>query len=346
MGHMRDAVQYGGEPYVLPTEHRPVVRFFDHMIHSNTCVTFPECLLYNMETDPSEAKASIYAVTAGGGGGGGGATLEVCWTPLAGPEDDGSGEIVDIDDPNDWLGKPFTCRCDIKIASGLSVNVSATYIRYNFFGESVVTETKEYEKGTRSPNYEFSYVHHIPKVTNEFIDFINTGLELQVFTTPYFFVPPSGISTNDPGVSARICKDAGVSKPALASHSMLKKSLVENVGDEPDVDGEKVSLKRELSRVKEEKRRLQCKSVILQIGHVAGGAGKAVAAMNTVDELRAEVARLQQQLVERGPAPPAGPPTGNPRNSGSAQLERIEKLEKRCEQLAQQIRDLGHVPLD
>jgi hypothetical protein len=347
LSHMRDAVQYGGE-HVLPTENRPVVRFFDRMIHSGTCVQFPEFFLYNMESDPEDAKAKVYTMTAGSKIEGG--DLEVSWTPMAGPDDDGSGQIDEIDDPKDWLGKPFTYRCVIKAASGFPTLAAATYIEYNFFGERVITEAKEYEKGTRSPNYEHFFVHHIPSVTAEFVEFMKQPLELQIYTTPYVFVPPAGISTNDPGVAARIVKDAGACiSPSFASHSMLKKSLFENVGAEPEGEQETDSLRRELSKVKNEKRRMQVKQVVSELGHVAGAAGKAAARMtidSTVEELRSRVVELEKQLVERGPVPPAGPPSGNPRNSGSAQSARIEELEKRCEKLAQQIRDLGHVPLD
>lgn len=206
-------------------------------------------------------------------------------------------------------------------------------------------------------------------MTQEFISFMQQPLELLIFTTPYVFVPPTGISTKDPGVAARL-GGVGTCSPSFARHSMLKNRLFEDVGPEGAEEeitvpkGEMVSLQRELSRAKAEKRRIQVKQVVRELGHVAGGASKAAAAMNgkgfvpdcvacngvgcaicksSVEELRARVADLEKQLVERGPVPPAGPHTGNPRNSGSA---RIEELEKRCEKLAQQIRDLGHVPLD
>jgi len=207
LGHMRDAVTHGGE-YTIPTENRPAVRFFDHMIHLGTCVLFTEILQYNMDTDPEESYAKIFNVAPGMEGHVDAGKLEVIWTPLAGPDDNGSGEIMEIDDAQAFLGKPWTYRLQIKQAVGLPSSVHETYIEYSFFGERFHTEVQEYEKGTRSPDFAYSFVHHVASVSREFLDFLSKPLELRIFTTPYVFFPPTGISTRDPGVAERVCPGA------------------------------------------------------------------------------------------------------------------------------------------
>eukprot|EP00928_Gymnodinium_smaydae_P086865 TRINITY_DN71276_c0_g1_i1.p1 TRINITY_DN71276_c0_g1~~TRINITY_DN71276_c0_g1_i1.p1 ORF type:complete len:1106 (+),score=318.64 TRINITY_DN71276_c0_g1_i1:213-3530(+) len=375
LGHMRDAVRYNSE-HTVQVEYRPVILFFDRMSHSGTCVLFTEFLQYNMETDPEDASSKIYNVAAGKTEGLKGGDLSAVWTPLPGPDESSAGGTIDeVDEPAQLLGRPWTYRFEIQRASGLPLNVHETYVEYNFNGERFTSEVQQYEKGTRSPNFEYSFVHHVPCVTQEFLDSLAQPMELQIYTTPYVFVPPKGISTADPGVAERIFGDAE-SGDGNARLALARQKTREATGN-ADVPGEELSrLRVELAKSKMEKRLLLVKGLVRDVAagagvglnHPAGSGVKAAAALSQkgyaaegdaneeVGQLRARIIELEAQLVARGPVPPAGPPTGNPRGSNgstTAEKAKIAELEaelasakERSEKLAQQLRDLGHVPLD
>jgi len=361
---MRDAVKYdtAEKPveHIVQPECRPVVRFYDRMTQSGTCVLFTEFSQYNMESDPSDVACKIFNVAANPSSVMAG-ELQCIWTPLPGPYAEDTGDIEEIDDPEMLLGKPWTYKFEIRSASGMPINLNETRIEYMWFqGKLVSTETKQYDNGTRTPDYEFSKIHHVPKVTKEFLDFLNTPLELSIHTTPHIVMPPNPISTKDPGVAERIHGDFE-SSDAQAMGGV--RGTVRQHQPGTASNAEVTVLQKELAKVKMEKRLLVARSIVVDIKKgVAAGSG-----VNAVKELmngnaesdvavilRSRVAELEAELVARGPVPPSAPHTGNPRRMNAGlETGRIEELEKelatskeREQKLMQQIRDLGAVPMD
>lgn len=128
--------------------------------------------------------------------------IEVTWTPLSGPEDndedDTAPEIPDVEDPSDLLGKPWTYRINIKSATGLPIITDMAYCQYEFFGELFTTETVE--QNSRSPDFGYSFVHHIDCVTQSFLDYLQQSrIEILIFASPFVMDPPKDkISTDNP----------------------------------------------------------------------------------------------------------------------------------------------------
>jgi hypothetical protein len=153
-----------------------------------TATHWPEYLLYNLETDPEEKNqdlknAAVPYNTVG--------LLEVYWTPLAGPnEEDWKKPVLDIDSEDDLLGKPWTYRLNIVRASDLPVFCEMAFVEYNFFGETFTTEVVEQQ--TFSPRFDYVQIHHVEKVTPEFIKFLKGSVEMYVHVTQ---------SVKTPGVS-------------------------------------------------------------------------------------------------------------------------------------------------
>lgn len=108
-------------------------------VDSGTATHWPEYLMYNLETDDEEKmqdikNAAVPYNTVG--------LLEVRWTPLSGPnEGDEARPIRDIESEEDFLGKPWTYKLEIKKASDLPVFCEMAYCEYTFYGETFTTGT-------------------------------------------------------------------------------------------------------------------------------------------------------------------------------------------------------------
>jgi hypothetical protein len=146
-------------------------------------------LIFNLETEEEEMQqeirnAAVPYNTVG--------LLKIRWVPLAGPDVDPAAEDAplpaDVEDENDIIGKPWTYRLEIEKASDLPVFCEQAYVEYNFFGETVTTEVVE--QSTYSPVFNFSYVHHIPCATKEFLQFLKGSIEMFVHVTQHVN-PPS-----------------------------------------------------------------------------------------------------------------------------------------------------------
>lgn len=72
-------------------------------------------------------------------------------------------------------------------ACDLPVFCEQAYVEYNFFGETFTTEVVEQQ--TFSPRFDYSQVHHIEKVTPEFIKFLKGSVEMFVHVTQDVQVP-------------------------------------------------------------------------------------------------------------------------------------------------------------
>jgi len=181
---LRSAID-AGRDYECPERHDPIYLMFDLDFHLGTATHFPEYLLYNLETDEEETmqdlkNAAVPYNTIG--------LLEVKWTPLAGPEEaDWEKPVQDIEEPSSLLGKSWSYRLEIKRAADLPVFCQMAYVSYEFFGESFTTEVvqQDDESGTYSPAFNYSFVHHVQSVTQEFLDYLMGNVEMQIHVTQH-----------------------------------------------------------------------------------------------------------------------------------------------------------------
>ncbi len=66
------------------------------------------------------------------------------------------------------------------------------YCQYEFLGELFTTESVE--QNTRSPVFQYRHIHHVPVVTPEFVQYLQTHrLEFQIFINPFVMNPPMDI---------------------------------------------------------------------------------------------------------------------------------------------------------
>lgn len=193
MMKLRGAID-GGKEYMLPERHDPLYLMFDNDFLLGSSTQFLEYLAYNLETDDEEKNQDIKnsAVPYNNVG-----LLEVKWTPLGGPNEEDEGKAVpDIEDEASLLGKPWTYKVHIKRATGLPIFCEMAYVSYDFFGETFVTEAVQGE--TYSPVFDYSKVHHIPQVTQEFLDYLKvTPVEMQIHVTQHVETPPDKIGTSN-----------------------------------------------------------------------------------------------------------------------------------------------------
>lgn len=192
--------------YESPAGHDPITLLFDNSFHVGSATTFPEYLLYNLETDVEESYLSIKLAvppfnTIG--------KLQVMWIPLSSPDPDkhNDDDVLDVEGPSDLLGKPWTFKIQIKGATGLPLITDLAYCQYEFLGELFTTETVE--QNTRSPMFNYEGVHHVDCVTQQFIDYLqNTRIEFQIYVNPYILDPPKDkISTKNPAILAQLGGD-------------------------------------------------------------------------------------------------------------------------------------------
>jgi len=121
--------------------------------------------------------------------------VSVEWTPLAGPDDEGGGLIPELEGA-ELVGKPWTYRITIKEVTGLPVAAEVAYCQYEFFGETFTTESVE--QNTRNPVFNYSFVHHIECVTDEFVEYLNKeSMPIDVFVNPFVEPPPDLVSTSN-----------------------------------------------------------------------------------------------------------------------------------------------------
>ena len=185
MMKLRSAMDSNRE-YNLPERHDPLYLFFDMDFLLGTATHWPEYLLFNLETEDEEAQqeirnAAVPYNTVG--------LLKVKWSPLGGPEEEQwETPPMDVEDENDMLGKPWTYRLQIESASDLPVFVEQAFVEYEFFGETFTTEV--IEQNTFSPEFKYSFVHHVPNVTKEFVTFLKSSMEMDIHITQHVNEPP------------------------------------------------------------------------------------------------------------------------------------------------------------
>jgi hypothetical protein len=204
----------GGYDYDVPREHDPAVTLFDTSSLIGTCTLFLKDLAYLFETEDDEKIKTIRNIaspfdTVG--------YIEVVFIPLASEDDDGTGDIPDILDLQELLGRPWHYKLEIRAITNLSVASQATFCQYEFDGQLFVTDTYDAEKSARNPKFDHSLVHSCPKVDQKFLDYLcNEHLTIDVFVTPAVSDPPNAISSKDP-LLIRTLHDGFVSRSLTVS---------------------------------------------------------------------------------------------------------------------------------
>merc|ERR1711907_400723 len=182
--------------------HDPIRLFMDHTTTYGSAIIFPEYLQYQMDTDDEERYVAIKSAMALDQNVG---KLELMWTPLVGPESEVTVAEAEAfnDTKEELLGKPWTARLEIRGASGLDIMCSKAYVQYKFFGE--LFETLRIDEATFAPTFNYSFVHHVDNVTQEFLDFLDKPMSFHVYAAPYIKVKEGEQpSTSDPVVVSRI----------------------------------------------------------------------------------------------------------------------------------------------
>ncbi|EEY69050.1 uncharacterized protein PITG_05224 [Phytophthora infestans T30-4] len=223
---LRNALMNDRE-YESPAGHDPITLLFDNSFHIGSATTFLEYLLYNLETEPDESQLSIKLAvppfnTIG--------KLQVMWIPLSSPDPEKHNEndLMDVESPSDLLGKSWTFKIRVVGATGLPIITDLAYCQYEFLGELFTTESVE--QNTRSPAFNYEFIHHVDCVTEQFIEYLQSArLEFQVFVNPYILDPPKDkISTKNPAIATQL-SEGHAAKPTIEELEMkcahLEKSL-------------------------------------------------------------------------------------------------------------------------
>lgn len=220
MMKLRNALE-GGREYNIPERHDPFYLFFDMDFLLGTATLWPEYLIFNLPTEDEELQqeirnAAVPYNTVG--------LLSVRWVPLGGPEEaDADAPPLDIEDEKELIGKPWTYRVEIEKASDLPVFCEQAYVEYDFFGETVTTEVVE--QNTYSPVLSFKHIHHIPCVTEEFLQFLKGSMEMHIHITQHVNAPQDQIGTTNEIVAESI--KTGVPKGYENSTAVKPKSAAE-----------------------------------------------------------------------------------------------------------------------
>ncbi|KAL8020936.1 putative kinesin-like protein [Plasmopara halstedii] len=209
---LRNALMNDRE-YESPAGRDPITLLFDNSFHVGSATTFLEYILYNLETEPDESQLSIKLAippfnTIG--------KLQVIWTPLSSPNIEAHNEddLIDIENPQDLLGRSWTYKVQIVGATGLPLITDLAYCQYEFLGELFTTESVE--QRTRNPVFNYEYVHHVSCVTEQFLEYLSSArLEFQIFVKPYMLdLPKDKISTRNPAIATRL-EQGHAGKPTI-----------------------------------------------------------------------------------------------------------------------------------
>lgn len=194
------------DEYTVSDSHDPIAVLYDYnCFHIGTTVLFPEHLIYTMETDPEDVSAQLRQAVSPYEPVG---RLEVSWLPLGSEDEDAGVDPLVIDDPADLLGKPWTGKLTIKQAVDLSVMVDQAYVHYEWWGadgKEMFTTENVTDQVTHSPAWHYTRIHHVPVVTQDFIDFLSRQWHVHLFVSPYIKVEGTHpISTQNTAVRAAL----------------------------------------------------------------------------------------------------------------------------------------------
>ena len=199
------------DEYTVPDAHDPITVLYDNnCFHLGTAVLYPEYLLYNMETDPEDVSTQLKKAVSPYDPVG---LIVIEWQPLGSEDEDAGVEPMDIVDPADLLGKSWTGKLIIKKAVDLPVMVDQAYVQYEFWGADgkELFTTENVSETSHAPVWEYTRIHHVPVVTQDFLDFLTQQWHVHIFVSPYMKVRTEPISTNNANVRAAFGLAGGTS---------------------------------------------------------------------------------------------------------------------------------------
>jgi hypothetical protein len=204
--------------YVLPDTHDPMTLLFDNSAILGTATLFLMDLSCMLETDDAEIHNEIRNAVSPYNSVG---KLKVRWTPLASEDADADAEG---EDPPSWegeemLGKPWHYKLEIESAAGLPLMTDECYCEYTFNGETFVTENVE--QNTRNPTWNYEAVHSVHEVTQEFLDYLQSGtLNINIYVNPFVDLPTTRCDTNDEKIKANYAAGKPVVAPSKAVNKL------------------------------------------------------------------------------------------------------------------------------
>jgi len=210
----------GDYDYEVPHERDPAIALFDTSFLVGTSTLFLKDLAYLFETEDDEKIKPIRNIvspfdTVG--------HIEIVLTPLADEEDDGTGDIPEILELKELVGKPWHYKFEINAITGLSITSYSTFCQYEFDGQLFVTDTVEDK--TRNPKFDHSLVHSCFKVDQAFLDFLcNEHLTIDVFVCPAVDDPANKISSKDP-LLIRVLHDGFANRSLTVNKMIVAKCL-------------------------------------------------------------------------------------------------------------------------
>lgn len=148
------------------------------------------------------------------------------------------------------------------------------YVQYDFNGETFVTEAVQ--QNTFSPVFDYKFIHHVNNVTQEFIDYLKTSVEMQIHITQHIDAPADKIGTSNAIVKESIAtgeakgyESLGKAKPKSEAEVKVDKLQVSLAG----ANDENAELKKRIAE-------LEVKILELE-GPKSGAASKLEAALTT-----------------------------------------------------------------
>jgi len=117
--------------------------------------------------------------------------LDVRFVPLENQDDEEEAQLF-VGDPTELLGKSWTYRVHIGKLQGLGFLTKRAYVQYSIFGEVFTTDTIEHDEETMGQgsrpksviDFEYTYVHHVPRVSKPFLEWLKLPMEFHVYTSP------------------------------------------------------------------------------------------------------------------------------------------------------------------
>ena len=101
-------------------------------------------------------------------------------------EFDPENDLPEITEETPLLGQACTYKLEIIGGKQFSRGVKGAYCQYKFNGATYQTDRiqlteKEEKNGTNNPMFNFMKIHHVESVDQQFLDSLNSGLEVQIF---------------------------------------------------------------------------------------------------------------------------------------------------------------------
>ena len=138
--------------------------------------------------------------------------------------------------------------------------VDQAYVTYEFFGSNGREQftTNQMEEGiTHAPVLDYSFVHHVPVVTQEFVDFLESPIPLQLYVSPAVdskaLRKARPVSTSNQTIRrALMGDDAGAGSDPFVRASELEKENAFLKSELSNKDKEILALKAEIYKLKNE----------------------------------------------------------------------------------------------